>query len=288
MFLVNARRTRSVDLWESLRRATIIPKIPSAKTTAEMPRWRSSPASIRRPHRPIAMMIERVATTSTIRPRVCTRASFVRAEGGPAAHPQSRRMPTALGLHHRALAAVAALQRRKEGWGVGRFAIEGHTLLEEALAGGLDILEVYATPSALREHPGVLRLEARGTPVFTVPEPAMRRISDLQTPPGLLAVVNHPPVPLGDLMAERGPILAIALSDPGNAGTLVRSARAFGAIGIVLGRVVVVGHERHGVRSWLPVRDAAVRIPQQGVESLNAAVAGSIVLYQLMLSRGGS
>jgi tRNA G18 (ribose-2'-O)-methylase SpoU len=55
--------------------------------------------------------------------------------------------------------------------------------------------------------------------------------------------------------------------------------------------IVAVGHERSGLRGRLPTWDAAVAIPQPGLgESLNAAVAGSIVLYELalqrMLSRG--
>jgi len=45
--------------------------------------------------------------------------------------------------------------------------------------------------------------------------------------------------------------------------------------------IVAIGNERRGVRDWLPHWDGAVRIPQPGMaESLNAAVAGSIVLYE--------
>ena len=45
--------------------------------------------------------------------------------------------------------------------------------------------------------------------------------------------------------------------------------------------IVAIGNERRGVRDWLPRWDRAVRIPQPGMaESLNAAVAGSIVLYE--------
>jgi tRNA G18 (ribose-2'-O)-methylase SpoU len=45
--------------------------------------------------------------------------------------------------------------------------------------------------------------------------------------------------------------------------------------------VVAIGNERRGVRDWLPRWDRAFRIPQRGeTESLNAAVAGSIVLYE--------
>ncbi len=258
-------------------------------------------------------------------------------------------MPTELRAHHRRLASIAALQRRKDGWGSGRFVIEGPTLLDEALESGLVIAEVYATQAALRAHQRLGELEAAGTPVFAIEERAMDRISDLETPPGLIAVVEHPPVPLGTLVEGDEPVLALALADPGNAGTLLRSARAFGIERAVFGRggvdpyhpkvvraamgalfrmkislgtgeelvgaarasgrpiiavdldgepldrfafpqrpVLVIGHERHGVRTWLPVRDGAVRIPQDGVESLNAGVAGSIVLYQLMLARKGA
>jgi TrmH family RNA methyltransferase len=131
------------------------------------------------------------------------------------------------------------------------------------------------------------------------------------------------------------------VSDPGNAGTLVRSADAFGAAGILAARggvdpfspkvvraamgslfrlpvalvtadealaaagaaarpvvaadltgeplweaglpanaILAVGNERHGVAGFLPRWDRAVRIEQGGqAESLNAAVAGSILLY---------
>ena len=257
-------------------------------------------------------------------------------------------MPTELGARHQRLASVSALQRRKDGWGSGRFAIEGPTLLDEALDSGLAIAEIYATAAALAAHPRLAEVEADGTPVFAVDERAMARISDLETAPGILAVVGHPPVALGDLLRGDDPVLVLAVADPGNAGTLVRSARAFGVDHVVFGRggvdpyqpkvvraamgalfrakialasgeelleaaraagrpvvavdldgealdrfifpprpVFVVGHERHGVRAWLPDRDAAVRIPQSGVESLNAGVAGSIVLYHLMLALGG-
>lgn len=258
-------------------------------------------------------------------------------------------MPTELGAHHHRLAAVAALQARKEGWGSGRFAIEGATLVDEALGAGLTIEELYATPAALLRTPRLAELEAAGTPLYSIADRAMRRISDLESPPGIVAVVDHAPAALDRLLASDEPVLALAVADPGNAGTLVRSALAFGVKHIVFGRggvdpyhpkvvraamgalfgvtisfaegaelvqgaraahrpviavdldgdpleqfefpprpVLVVGHERHGVRAWLPGRDGAVRIPQEGVESLNAAVAGSIVLYCYMLARKGS
>lgn len=258
-------------------------------------------------------------------------------------------MPTELGAHHQRLTAVAALQARKDGWGAGRFAIEGPTLLEEALGAGLALEELYATPAALLKLPRLAELERAGTPLFEIGDRPMRRISDLDSPPGLVAVVSHPPTPVDRLLEGEEPVLALAVGDPGNAGTLLRSALAFGVRGVVFGRggvdpyhpkvvraamgalfrlaigvadgpalleaasaagrpvisldldgeplegfgfparpVFAVGHERHGVRAWLPSRDRAVRIPVAGIDSLNAAVAGSIVLYRYMVARGGS
>ena len=46
--------------------------------------------------------------------------------------------------------------------------------------------------------------------------------------------------------------------------------------------LLAVGNERRGVRDWLPQWDVLVSVPQQGpADSLNAAVAGSILLYLL-------
>ena len=51
--------------------------------------------------------------------------------------------------------------------------------------------------------------------------------------------------------------------------------------------VVAVGNERHGARGFLPRWDWSVRIEQaDATESLNAAVAGSILLYSMSLRRG--
>ena len=52
--------------------------------------------------------------------------------------------------------------------------------------------------------------------------------------------------------------------------------------------VLVIGGERRGVRGWLSRWDGAVCVPQHGAESLNAAVAGSVLLYGLMLQNMGS
>ena len=251
-------------------------------------------------------------------------------------------MPTELSPHNPRIEAVRDLRTPRGRRAARRFAAEGPTLLEEAARTALRPVEIYATQAGLvRFDPG--RFEAEGTAVFVVPDRAFARLSDLETPTGILAVFDLPERTAAEILARSGPVLLLAgVSDPGNAGTLVRSAEAFGAAGVLFGRggadpfaakviraamgslfrlpvapvdpeellaeaaaagrpvvatdvdgedlaaagipanaVVAVGNERRGVRDWLPSWDRAVRIPQRdAAESLNAAVAGSIVLYE--------
>jgi TrmH family RNA methyltransferase len=225
---------------------------------------------------------------------------------------------------------------------LARFAFEGATLLDEAAAARFPIAELYATQTAYEATPLLHELESSGTPVFIVPESAIGGISDVATPSGIVAVA---PVRLRAASAvfarDRSLVLA-DLNDPGNAGTLLRSADAFGASGVVFGRLgvdpfhpkvvrgsmgavfrltiavanadegaaaaaeagvamlgltaggaplagehfapplaLVVGHERRGLGAWERHCKRVLAIPMQGrAESLSAAVAGSIALYE--------
>jgi TrmH family RNA methyltransferase len=250
-------------------------------------------------------------------------------------------VPTPLGPHHSRLAAVRDL-RTPQGRQAGRcYAAEGPTLLAEAERSGVRPRELYVTAAAL-ERADAGRWESGGVAVYVVPDRAFARLSDLESPSGVLAVFDLPEERVTAILARSGPVLLLAgVGDPGNAGTLVRSAEAFGAAGVLFGRggadpfapkvvraamgslfrlpvaavdpdeilvaargagrpifatdtdgepldevaipagaILAIGNERRGVRDWLPAWDRAVRIPQRAAtESLNAAVAGSIVLY---------
>jgi TrmH family RNA methyltransferase len=251
-------------------------------------------------------------------------------------------VPTELSAHNPRVERVRELRTARGRRAEGRFAVEGPTLLEEAERSGLRPREIYLTATALgRFDPS--RYEAAGVPVFLLPERAFARLSDVESPSGVLTVFDLPARTPAEVLARPGPVLLLAgVNDPGNAGTLVRSAEAFGAAGVLFGRggadpygskvvraamgsifrlpvaavdpdeivaaaaaagrpliatdvdgedlgvvgipqnaVFAIGNERRGVRDWLPGWDRAIRIPQRGpAESLNAAVAGSIVLYE--------
>lgn len=133
---------------------------------------------------------------------------------------------------------IRALQRRKERAARSRFLAEGVRVVEDLLASELRVVLVVAS-SSLQDSPrgGALLEEAAraGVPVRTVPDAELDRLAGTLTPQGVLAVAEVPDVSLDSL--RRGPtglvLLLDGVQDPGNFGTLVRSAEALGAAGVV-------------------------------------------------------
>lgn len=250
-------------------------------------------------------------------------------------------MPTSLGAHNPKLAAVRELLAKKGRREHGRFAFEGPTLLDEALRANVAIDAVYATPGAYGRFEAARRAEDAGVPLYLVDERTLARISDLEAPPGIVSVAAQALRPAEELLREPGIVALFAsISDPGNAGTLLRSAEAFGVDRVVFGTggvepyhpkvvrgamgalfrvrlavaapdefaaaakgwevtgldaagepldgmpwplrsVVAIGSERAGLGPWQPLCTRIAAIPMRGnAESLNAAVAGSIALYE--------
>jgi TrmH family RNA methyltransferase len=221
-------------------------------------------------------------------------------------------------------------------------AIEGDHLLEEALRSGMVLKTVFV--SERREVPKVV---PRGVEVMRLTEEVFGSVVETQSPQGVAALLVPPVWGLDDVMGSGESaaliLVAVGLQDPGNLGTLVRSAEAFGASGVLttpgtvsawnqkalrasVGSVfrvpvvsvdaseleglkgrgvrliaavgsdgddlmavdftaacaVLIGNEGSGLgEEWLRMSDGRVTIPCPGpVESLNAAVAGSLLLYE--------
>lgn len=102
--------------------------------------------------------------------------------------------------------------------------------MEAAARRGL-VIEVFATDAARDRHAGLLS----GLPVRAVTERAAKALSETVTPSGLVAVCRLPEVDLAEVLAADPPLLVVAvdLSEPGNAGTLIRLADAMGAAAVV-------------------------------------------------------
>ncbi len=186
-------------------------------------------------------------------------------------------MATPLGNRAERLSAVRALRTVKGRREQRRFAFEGATMLGEAVTADFPIIELYVTQEAYDTLPLVRELDASGTPAFVLAPAAAKAISDVVTPTGIVAVG---PVRLVDptaLFARGSPVLVLAdLGDPGNAGTLLRSADAFGCAGVLFGTLGVDPYHPKVVRGSM---GAIFRLPLAlagPAESAAAALAAGV------------
>ncbi|MBV9027366.1 MAG: RNA methyltransferase [Candidatus Eremiobacteraeota bacterium] len=141
-----------------------------------------------------------------------------------------------LGRNSGRLTAVRALHAVKGRREQGRFAFEGETLLREAVSSGFPVEEIYATRETYESVPVVRELETSGVPVFLIAGESAAKLSTLTSGAGLVSVAA---VGLRAPEAVIGPasftLVLADLNDPANAGTLLRSADAFGCDGVVCG-----------------------------------------------------
>lgn len=242
------------------------------------------------------------------------------------------------------LRAAFAGQARLSG---GLVAIEGANLVNEALRSGLMLKTIFFSEQSIvpLNLPTSVELLHLTSELF-------ESVVQTQSPQGIAALILPPLRPLASALT-RTPLLLIAaaLQDPGNLGTLIRSAEAFGATGLLTtpgtvspwnqkalrassGSVfrlpvisstsaevdslrgqgirlyaavapsrtgasdarqtdllspcaILIGNEGAGLSpEWLELADANITIPCPGpVESLNAAVAGSLLLYEASRQR---
>jgi TrmH family RNA methyltransferase len=243
---------------------------------------------------------------------------------------------------------VRALARRRARQRERRFAVEGIRLVEEVLRAGMMPALTFFTEgldTAARGQTILAELQARGVSLLPVSDAVMRAMSDTQTPQGILAVVPFP-----QLMPPSNPSLLLivdGMRDPGNLGTLLRTAEAAGVEEALLApgtvdlynpkvvRGAMGAHFRLPIRArdWARIADAVstmqvlladvrgeqaydrvdwrvpsalivggeaegasgraselatirVSIPMHGgTESLNAAVAAAIILFEVARQR---
>ena len=116
------------------------------------------------------------------------------------------------------------------------FLADGPKAVEGALALPGCAIEVFATVEATSAYAALRRdAEAAGIPWTPVDDRAMSGLSDSVTPAGVVAVCRFLDRPVDDVLAAGDlAVLAADVRDPGNAGTLVRTADAVAAAGVVL------------------------------------------------------
>ncbi len=113
------------------------------------------------------------------------------------------------------------------------FVVEGLTLVSDAIAAGAVVEALYVAPDARRHAEVLAAAHAAGVSIVGLEPGVMERIADTVTPQPVLAIVGIIPTSLAEACA-REPVLVLAgLQDPGNVGTILRTAQAAGMGAVV-------------------------------------------------------
>jgi TrmH family RNA methyltransferase len=134
---------------------------------------------------------------------------------------------------------VRLLADRKHRRREGAFVVQGIQPVWQAVEAGADIETLIVAPDLLRPPAAtamVFDQEQQGVPVARVSADLFTRIADRDGPAGLAAIVRARPVPLAGLAATAGSVFVALhqVGNPGNLGTIIRTASAAGAAGVIL------------------------------------------------------
>lgn len=232
------------------------------------------------------------------------------------------------------------------------FIVEGVKMFLEADVERME--EVYVSESVLRQLSEACKQKLAGLPFSyeTVTDEVFRKISDTQTPQGILCVVRQYHYDLEKMLEVANPLLVVLedIQDPGNLGTIFRTGEGAGVTGVIMsshtvdiynpktirstmgsiyrmpfvyttdlqetilelkkkniatyaahlqgtkfydecdykkGTAFLIGNEGNGLQEeTAKLADTYIKIPMEGkVESLNAAVATSILIYEAARQR---
>lgn len=140
---------------------------------------------------------------------------------------------TRLALRHQKVQRLRRLLSRRSAREADRaFVVEGVKVLSEALDAGVSIESVYVAPGAAGE-PVAQRAFDAGARLYELAPGVLERVADTVTPQPVMAVVPFVDRPLADVRAADLLVVAVDVRDPGNAGTVLRSAEAAGAGGLL-------------------------------------------------------
>jgi RNA methyltransferase, TrmH family len=143
----------------------------------------------------------------------------------------------------------------REGWpdSHGRVLVEGIKLIEEALKSRLDVDSFYVSEQTRKIGllEGLLKGSKTSQPVvIQLSEKVFSEISSTETPQGVSALVFLPKWSLERILTKDSLLIfAHCLQDPGNLGTLLRSAEAFGADAIILSKNSVNPYNSKAIRA---------------------------------------
>jgi len=131
-------------------------------------------------------------------------------------------------LDNKAVKLAASLQKKKYRDLHGKFLIEGMKLIKEALAFGYEFEAVFYVPDKVDYD-----LEL---PAYEVSYEILCKITDTVTPQGIAAVVSVKEPKREKLMQAQRVVYLDRVQDPGNVGTIIRTADAFGFDAVILSK----------------------------------------------------
>lgn len=157
--------------------------------------------------------------------------------------------------------------KAKERRNAGIFLIEGIKLFEEAPEQNLQ--EIYVSEGALEKIHMQSNLweKLEGLRYEVVTDDVFAKISDTQTPQGILCVVRRPEYQLEQMLKEKNPLLMVLenIQDPGNLGTIVRTGEGAGITGVIMTRQTVDIYNPKTIRATM---GSIFRVPFLYVDDL--------------------
>lgn len=142
-------------------------------------------------------------------------------------------------LSNRRRKAIASLTRRRHRRRHNQTLIEGRRALDSALKAGAPVVDCVVTETALNDPEVQSLLDRMSVPVYVTDADGMKQLTDVATPQGIVAVVSRQlidPDTLSDRLGPDGTVLLLdGVQDPGNVGTILRTAAWFGADAVVAG-----------------------------------------------------
>ena len=180
------------------------------------------------------------------------------------------------------------LGRARERDQQGAFVVEGVRLVEEALAAGWTFRFGLHTPDLTARAQGLIQnLAAAGVGLGQVSGKVMQSISETEAPQGVLAVLELAPLPIPGSLSFV--VILDALRDPGNLGSLLRTASAAGVQAVLLSPETTDAFAPKVVRSGmgahfrLPIHSLgweAIRARMKGLQVYLAEMEGAVSCWE--------
>ncbi len=173
-----------------------------------------------------------------------------------------------------------SLKEKKNRRASGKFLIEGIHLVNEALKAGL-LERVIYSENIRKTFEGkdlLGRLISSDLPIEEASEKVIKHLSDVETPQGIVASVKPKNSDIGSLFEKQDPLIVAAcgIQDPGNLGTIIRTADAAGCSGVILTAGTVD-----------PYNEKVIRASSGSIFHLNIVMIDDIIDMVSALKRRG-